>query len=68
MGERTRCPICNRWGSTSLNDYCKACYPKRHQDSDEKNAFADFVGDFNEDPFFPDSFGIVKKKFGYEER
>ena len=25
---RVRCPKCNRYGSTSLNGYCRACAPK----------------------------------------
>lgn len=63
-----RCPICNRYGSPSLEGYCRPCYPKRYDDDDEKHAFADFTGKHDQGKFFPDKFKIVKDKFGYEER
>lgn len=63
-----RCPICNRWGSPSLEDYCRTCYPKRYDDDDTKHAFADFTGTHVTGEFFPKEFRTIKKKFGYEER
>jgi hypothetical protein len=62
-----RCPICNRYGtSLKYEGYCKSCYQAR--DENEKHAFADFTGTHDTGGFFPKDFGIVKKKFGYEER
>lgn len=26
MGNPTRCPVCNRFGTVELNGFCKACY------------------------------------------
>jgi len=68
MAGTPRCSICNRYGSSSLDGYCKDCYPKRYGGEDEKNVFADFCDDHEDDAFFPRKFGILKKKFGYEER
>ena len=68
MGELPRCPVCNRYGSVKTEGYCKTCHPKRYNDDDEKHAFADFVGTHAEDGFFPKDFGIIKDRFGYEER
>lgn len=68
MGFRPRCPICNRYGSSKLDDYCRTCHPKRYDKDEEKPAFVDFVGDHTQNPFIPDDFGIIKDKFGYEER
>ena len=62
------CPMCNRYGSIKTEGYCKACYPKRYDDDDEKHAFADFVGTHDQGAFLPGEFGIIKDKFGYEER
>jgi hypothetical protein len=58
-----RCPICKRYTARGVT--CSNCYP---DNEDEKNAFADFVDDHNENPFIPKDFGIIKDKFGYEER
>ena len=67
MGNPPRCPLCNRFGSGSLDDYCKDCYGKRYDVTDNRSAFDDNFGDFaSERPFFPDSFGVEKDKFGYE--
>jgi len=63
-----RCPICNRFGSKALGDYCKTCHSKLYDDGDEKHAFADFTGTHDEGGFFSDEFGVIKDKFGYEER
>jgi hypothetical protein len=68
MGPQERCPVCNRWGSSKLGGYCKTCHSNRYKDDDEKNAFADFVDDHDDGAFFPKKFGILKDKFGYEER
>ena len=66
MATPERCPVCNRWGSAALGGYCKNCHPNANED--EKNAFADFVDDHADGAFFPENFGIVKDKFGFEER
>ena len=68
MGFRPRCPVCNRWGSSKLDDFCNTHYKERYDGNDEKNPFADFDGDHTQNPFIPDDFGIIKDKFGYEER
>ena len=68
MGRIPRCPICNRYGSASLDDYCKTCHPKRYDEDEDKHAFADFVGTHETGGFFPKEFGTIKDKFGYEER
>jgi len=68
MAGTPRCPICNRYGSSSLGDYCKDCHAKRYSDDDEKHAFADFCDDHIDGVFFPGEFGVLKDKFGYEER
>ena len=55
------CPVCKRFVADGAR--CKQCY----SDKDEKNIYDDFPGSFN-GKFFPDEFGIVKDKFGIEER
>ena len=67
MGQ-LKCPVCKRFGSVKNEGYCRTCYPKRYDDDDEKNPFADFCDDHIDGEFFPGSFGVLKKKFGYEER
>ncbi len=68
MGTQPRCPICNRWGNSKLGGYCATCDSKRYADDEDKNAFADFCDDHLDGAFFPEKFGILKDKFGYEER
>ena len=68
MGFRPKCPICGRFGSSRLDDFCKTCYPKRYDEDEDKHAFADFVGTHETGGFFPKEFGTIKDKFGYEER
>jgi hypothetical protein len=58
-----RCPVCNRWGNAALGGYCKNCHP--NTDDDDKNVFDDFPSSFDGE-FFPERFGIIKDKFGYE--
>ena len=65
MGTRTRCPVCNRFGSDALSGYCSTCYNSRVE-QEEKNAWADYPGFGSDNPFFPKKFGIIKDKFGYE--
>lgn len=62
------CPRCNRYGSVKTDGFCRPCYEKRYEEDGEKNAFADFTGMHDTGGFFPESFGIIKDKFGYEER
>ena len=31
MGERVRCPKCNRYGAVDLGNYCKSCYQKPYE-------------------------------------
>lgn len=62
------CPSCGRFGSAKTEGFCRPCFAKRYDDDDEKHAFADFVGTHHQGAFFPDNFGIIKDKFGYEER
>lgn len=62
MGKQsTTCPVCNRFVTAGVT--CTNCYP----DKDEKNLYDDFPSSFDGE-FFSDNFGIVKDKFGYEER
>lgn len=46
MGHPKQCPICNRFGSPSLDGYCKICYPNRH--NMEKQEFLERVFKFQE--------------------
>ena len=61
-----RCPVCGRFGSQALGGYCKTCHPNANDD--EKHAFADFCDNHDDGAFFPNEFGILKDKFGFEER
>lgn len=68
---QVRCPKCGRFGSPALNNYCKLCAnptdikPNRNT----KHVFGTFESDFTTNGvFIPDRFGIVKDKFGYQDR
>jgi hypothetical protein len=66
MGTSERCPVCNRWGSRKLGGYCKNCHPNANDG--DKHAFADFCNTHDDGAFFPGEFGVLKDKFGYEDR
>jgi len=73
MAKTTRCPKCGGFGSSELGGKCKKCYEypifKNRPQKNSKSVFGGFASDFNTDgPFIPDSFGIVKEKFGLQER
>ena len=66
MGDtRTRCPVCNRFGSKSLGGYCKTCKPEgpkgvvKHIKQDMYYGYQ-----FHKGPFISDSYGY--KRYGYE--
>lgn len=68
----TRCPECGGLGSSRLGGYCQRCRPKRvYQEEQDRSYHPRFVGDtfVNDyglsDPFFPDSFAIIKDKAKY---
>ncbi len=65
--ERTRCPVCKRFGSSKLGGYCKSCYPGITKDDNPETKH--IMENFHEkaditETFFPDSFGIIKDKVG----
>ena len=64
MGTRTRCPVCNGFGSDALGGYCKNHVLK--DEEDEKSAWDDYRGFGSDRPFFPKNFGVIKDKFGYD--
>lgn len=69
MGKLQRCYVCGwAWAKNGLGGMCTPCYNKQYDGEDEKHAFADFTGKHDTGGFFPKNFGIVKDKFGYEER
>jgi len=69
MGASQRCTLCGyKWGSVKTEGYCRTCYPKRYDDDGDKNVFADFCDDHVDKAFFPKSFGLIKNKFGLEDR
>jgi len=69
MAGLQRCYVCGwAWAKNGLGGMCTPCHSKQYADEDEKHAFADFTGHFDGKEFFPKNFGIVKDKFGYEER
>lgn len=76
MAKTTRCPKCGGFGSSELKGHCKPCYEahigpvfKNKKQKNSKSVFGGFENDFNTDgPFIPDSFGILKDKFGLQER
>ena len=67
---RTRCPICNRFGSSKLEGYCSNCYPGETKDDDV--ATKHIMEDFHEKAeisgkFFSDKFGIIKDGYGVDK-
>lgn len=64
MGQpNVTCPVCGRWGSRKLGNYCKDHHP--NADDDDRSMFEDFPSSFDGE-FFPSEYGIIKDKFGYE--
>jgi len=62
---RTRCPVCNRFGSDALGGYCKAHKPEEPKGI-VKHIKQDmyFGHKFHKGPFISDSYGY--KRYGYE--
>ena len=63
---RTKCPSCGGFGSSNLGGYCRNCAPKK--DEGGRSVFDEFPGYGIEGGFVPNNFGMVKDKFGIEER
>ena len=70
MAGRSRCPVCNRFGSNKLDGYCKAHYTgKKDDDGGEKHILDDFHEKAEiSGSFFSPEFGILKDGFGIEEK
>ncbi len=70
MGTRTKCPVCNGFGTTDLDGYCKRHVPNievpKDKSDEDKHVGDDYRGYFSDRPFFPEKFGIIKDKFGCE--
>ncbi len=71
MQWKIRCPECGRLGSDRLGGYCRACRPpKRYAEERDRSVPLKYAGsDWNdgyaiEEPFFPETFVIEKKKQG----
>ena len=64
MATTTRCPTCNKFGSSKLGGYCKDHYPHRHQE-DPLPLNREFIYPkpfYSEEPFFPSTFRCLDKK------
>lgn len=67
---RVRCPKCNRYGSSKLNGYCRACAPDTADLEDREHIVKDTyfeTNGFRQGKFVPDGYGIVKSKYGYQK-
>lgn len=69
---QVRCPKCGKFGSTELKNFCKTHYPYPHikkKNLNTNHVFREHDKDFkSQGVFVPDSFGIVKDKFGIQDR
>lgn len=78
MGNPCRCPVCNTFGSSRLNGYCKRHYKQpesgRPEIDDEGDAgyivrdeFKPGYGILQSDSFFNGEYPTVKSKYGMEK-
>lgn len=73
---RTRCPKCNRFGTSELDGYCRACAPKPveevstiERDDNRKHIVSDTYFEttgFVQGKFVPSGYKVVKETYGYE--
>lgn len=68
MGNSTRCPVCDRFGSPALGNYCKDHVPEVEEKVEEEGKYVGdgYPGFATDRPFFSDSFGAIKDKFDIE--
>lgn len=67
-----RCPDCNRFGKSDLGGRCKACYAEKQTKRKRRGYIMRDLhkaeNGINGSAFIPKGFGIMKDKFGVEDK